>query len=110
MHTAVQHNQINALEYLLENKANCSTVAYSKTPLHVGHYITFLFSVECLSLIMKCSSFQVAAENNFVECIHALFNNTSVLVDALNGIDEKETALHLASKHGYCDAAEALLQ
>ena len=70
----------------------------------------FLFSVECLSLIMKCSSFQVAAENNFVECIHALFNNTSVLVDALNGIDEKETALHLASKHGYCDAAEALLQ
>ena len=86
MHTAVQHNQINALKYLLENKANCSTVAYSKTPLHV------------------------ASENNFVECIHALFNNTSVLVDALNGIDEKETALHLASKHGYCDAAEALLQ
>ena len=54
--------------------------------------------------------FSAAAEHNFVECIHALFNNTSVLVDALNGIDEKETALHLASKHGYCDAAEALLQ
>ena len=39
MHTAVQHNQINALKYLLENKANCSTVAYSKTPLHVGKWV-----------------------------------------------------------------------
>ena len=105
MHTAVQYNQINALEYLLENKANCSTVAYSKTPLH-GKVTLFISK---LSFILSYF-LTVAAENNFVDCIHALFNNTSVLVDALNGIDEKETALHLASKHGYCDAAEALLQ
>ena len=69
MHTAVQHNQINALEYLLENKANCSTVAYSKTPLHVGHYITFLFSVECLSLSMKCSSSSISSNLQFLHIL-----------------------------------------
>eukprot|EP00095_Tigriopus_kingsejongensis_P001890 maker-scaffold287_size221780-snap-gene-0.24 protein:Tk01890 transcript:maker-scaffold287_size221780-snap-gene-0.24-mRNA-1 annotation:"transient receptor potential channel pyrexia" len=85
LHAAVRANQVEVVKYLLERKANKTGKGkFTETPLHT------------------------AAEHNYDECARILLNE-GVLVDALRGESQRDTALHIAAANGYVETAELLL-
>ena len=82
---AAQANQVDVIEYLLENKVDISPISFSATPLHV------------------------AAENNHADCIRTILEG-GAMVDPLYCTKKRETPLHVACAHGFYQSAEVLLR